>query len=279
MDSSNSSDRRVFFPAANGMPALTDRFRGYRGGVIAMHRAMTRFALEPLDLVASGLLVVGLSFGWIALLPWLCRMWAYLLGTGMRMLAANATLGLTEHHVTSYVYFAIPYPRMEGITPDARMWWSTAAIVGLLYATSCLFSKKFTPLTYLLRAVLFIQVTALLYFLFFAANFPHSPDSYMEGLVTYQIALISAVPILFGLTYYIFKFGFIKKITLTVLTMAHLSLFLPLQILLQAIVLQKSVLFMPVLYIVFGLPLDIFIILAFYSWGMNWASDLNVKRG
>jgi hypothetical protein len=61
--------------------------------------------------------------------------------------------------------------------------------------------------------------------------------------------------------------------------MAHLSLFLPLQILLQAIVLQKSVLFMPMLYIVFGLPLDIFMILAFYSWGMNWTRDPNVKRG
>jgi hypothetical protein len=142
-----------------------------------------------------------------------------------------------------------------------------------------LFSKKFTPVTYLLRAVLLIQITALVYFLFFAASFPHSPDSYMEGLVTYQIALISAVPILFGLTYYVFKFGLIKKIALTVLTMAHLSLFLPLQILLQAIVLQKSVLFMPMLYIVFGLPLDIFMILAFYSWGMNWTRDPNVKRG
>jgi hypothetical protein len=279
LDSSNSSDRRVFFPPAHGMPASTDRFRGYRGGVITMHRALTRFVLEPIDLVASGLLVLGLSFAWIVSLPWLCRMWAYLLGAGMRILAANATLGLTEHHVTSYVRFAIPYPRMEGIAPDGQMWWSTATVVGLLYAASYLFSKKFTPVTYLLRAVLLIQITALVYFLFFAASFPHSPDSYMEGLVTYQIALISAVPMLFGLTYYVFKFGLIKKIALTVLTMAHLSLFLPLQILLQAIVLQKSVLFMPMLYIVFGLPLDIFMILAFYSWGMNWTRDPNVKRG
>jgi hypothetical protein len=279
LDSSNSSDRRVFAPAASAMPALTDRFRGYRGGVITMHRALTRFVLEPVDLVKSALLVLLLSFGWIVSLPWLCQMWAYLIGGGMKILAANTTLGLTEHHITPYIRFAIPYPRMEAIAPDAWMWWSTVAVVGLLYGASHFFSKKFTPATYLLRAVLFIQITALVYFLFFAASFPHSPDSYMEGLVTYQIALISAVPVLFGLTYYIFKFGLLRKIALTLLTMIHLSLFLPLQILLQAIVLQKSVLFMPMLYIVFGLPLDIFIILAFYAWGMNWASDLNVKSG
>jgi len=34
--------------------------------------------------------------------------------------------------------------------------------------------------------------------------------------------------------------------------------------------LQKTVLFMPVLYIIFGMPLNILIIIAFYSWGMTW---------
>jgi hypothetical protein len=52
--------------------------------------------------------------------------------------------------------------------------------------------------------------------------------------------------------------------------MAHLALFLPLQVLLQALFLQKTVLFMPVLYIIFGMPVNILIIMAFYSYGMTW---------
>ena len=59
---------------------------------------------------------------------------------------------------------------------------------------------------------------------------------------------------------------------LTVVAMTHLTLFLPLLILLQAMVLQKSVLFMPLLYIVFGLPVEVLMIIAFYSWGMSWPS-------
>ena len=51
-------------------------------------------------------------------------------------------------------------------------------------------------------------------------------------------------------------------------------MFLPLQILLQAAVLHTSILFMPVLYIVFGLPVDVLIILAFYSWGMSWPAKI-----
>jgi hypothetical protein len=248
------------------------RFRGHRGGVITMHRALTRFVLEPLDLITAALLVLLLSFAWILSLPWLCRMWGYALANGMRILALRTELGLTEHHITPYIRFVIPFPKTEGIAPDAGTWWSTTAVVGLIYAASYFFPKKWTPVTYLLRAVLFIQATALLYFLLAAARFPHSPDSYLEGIVSYRIALISAVPLLFGLTYYIFKFSLFQKIALTVLTMSYLSLFLPLQILLQAMILQKSVLFMPVLYIVFGLPVDIILILAFYSWGMSWPS-------
>jgi hypothetical protein len=70
-----------------------------------------------------------------------------------------------------------------------------------------------------------------LYFDLLPARFPRTPDSYMQ---------------------------------------AHLALFLPLQVLLQALFLQKTVLFMPVLYIIFGMPVNILIIIALYSWGMTW---------
>jgi hypothetical protein len=275
LDSSKNSDGRAFSAAGKYAPTFADRsrFRGHRGGVIAMHRALTRFVLEPLDLITSSLLVLLFSFTWIVSLPWLCRTWGYVLKNGMKMLALHTELGLAEHHITPYIRFVIPFPRMDGIAPDAWTWWSSAAAVCLLYAASYLFPKRLTPVTYLLRAVLLIQTTALLYFLLIPARFPHTPDSYMEGLVSYRIALISAVPALFGLTYYIFKFGLLRKIALTALTMCYLSLFLPVEILLQAMVLEKSVLFMPMLYIVFGLPVDILIVLAFYSWGMSWPSD------
>jgi hypothetical protein len=273
LDSSKSFDHRPLPAAAKQPPRFADRsrFRGYRGGVIAMHRALARFVLEPLDLVTAALLVLVFTFVWIASLPWLCRFWQSVLQIGMRMLAIHTQLGLTEHEITPYIRFAVPFPRMEAFLPDAQTWWSSAVVVIVLFAASFLFSKKFMPVMYLLRAVLFIHVTALAFFLFLPARFSHSPDSYMEGLTGYAIALIGFVPALFGLTYYIFDFGIARKALLTIITMIHLSLFVPLQILLQAIVLQKSVLFMPVLFIVFGLPVNVLIILAFYSWGMSWS--------
>jgi len=271
LGSSKSFDRRAL-PGDSSRFTERSRFRGHRGGVITMHRALTRFVLEPSDLITAGLLVVLFTFAWILSLPWLCRMWRYVFTEGIRLLALGSAVGVREHFATPYIRFLVPYPRMEGISPDAETWWITAAVVGVGFAATFFLPKKFTPVTYLLRAVLFIQVTALVYFAWIPAKFPHTPDSYMEGMVTYGIALISIVPTLFGLTYYIFRFRLIRKAALTAMTMAHLAVFFPLQILAQAVLLEKSVLFMPVLYIVFGLPVDVMIILAFYSWGMSWPS-------
>ena len=276
LGSLKSSNRGATPADATEAPRFADRsrFLGYRGGVINMHRALTRYVLGPLDMLTSALMVLLFSFIWLVSLPWLCRMWRFALHQGLIMLALRSDLGLREHQITSLIRFTIPFPRMEGSVPDARTWWITAAVVVAIWAASYFFSPRFTPVTYMLRAVLFIQVTSLAFFFWAPARFPHTPDSYMEGIVSYTIALISFVPILFGLTYYIFDFGLIRKTLLTALTMSHLSLFLPLQILLQAFVLHISILFMPVLYIVFGLPVDVLIILAFYSWGMSWPAKI-----
>ena len=142
------------------------------------------------------------------------------------------------------------------------------AVTTLIFVATFFISKRLIPVIYLLRAVLLVQVIALLYFALIPARFPHTPDSYLAGFVTSGIGLISLVPLIFGLTYYIFDFGLPKKALLTSITMAHLALFLPFQCLLQALVLQKTVLFMPVLYIVFGMPVDVMLVIGFYSWGM-----------
>jgi hypothetical protein len=251
---------------------LTDpvRTRGHRGGVIPMHRAFAHFRLGPMNLITAVFLFVLFSSIWLMLLPEVCHFWNRVLALGIRVLPLRADLGLAEHHLTPVINFGIPYLRMEPVPPSAQTWWLTCALTLVLFAASILLPSRLIPVTYLLRGILLVPVTALVYFALLPARFPHTPDNYMEGLMSAGIALISTVPLLFGLTYYIFDFGLLKKAFLTAITMTHLALFLPLQILLQALLLQKTVLFMPVLYIIFGIPINILIIIAFYSWGMTW---------
>jgi hypothetical protein len=272
LDSSGSFERREV--AAIGPDALkstdTVRTRGHRGGVIPMHRALAHFRLGPMNLITAIFLFVFFLSVWLLLLPRVCHFWNRVLTFGIHVLPVRAEIGLAEHHLTRFIRFDIPYLRMEPVPPSAEVWWLTLAVTLALFAATFVLPSRLIPIIYLLRGILLVPATALLYFALLPARFPHTPDSYMQGLVTAGIALISIVPLLFGLTYYIFDFGLLKKALLTAVTMVHLALFLPLQVLLQALLLQKTVLFMPVLYIIFGMPLNILIIIAFYSWGMTW---------
>ncbi len=238
-----------------------------------MHRSMATFTLEPPNIILSLLLVLLCSSVWLACLPWVCRCWLYVFQGWFKFSGLNMEVGLRQHHLTPLLPFVVPYPHLQDVGPDARTWWITAVVVLVLFLASLLLPKKLIPLAYLLRGLLFVQASALLYFALTPGQFPHTPDSYLESLMNSGLALISFVPVVFGLTYYIFNFGLIRKTLLTALTMIHLSLFFPLQVLLQAIILQKTVLFMPLLYIVFGMPLDVTIIIAFYSWGMSWPAQ------
>ena len=272
LDSSAIFERHEKTETRLKVPKVADPVpaRGHRGGVIPMHRALTHFRLGPMNLVIAISLFVFFTAIWLALLPKVCQFWNRVLALGISLLPLRANLGLAQHHLTPFLRFDIPFLRMEIMLPSSQTWWLTCAATAALFAATFFLPSKMIPVIYLLRGILLVPATSLLYFAFLPARFPHTPDSYMEGLVTAGIALISTVPLLFGLTYYIFDFGLMKKAFLTAITMIHLALFLPLQVLVQALFLQKTVLFMPVLYIIFGMPINILIIIAFYSWGMTW---------
>jgi hypothetical protein len=272
LDSLKTSDHP---PTAAGKTASArlvepTRDRGHRGGIIIMHRAMAHFSLKPMNLAAAISLLLFFSGIWLVWLPRTCEFWTRIFQTGIRYLPLHANLYLLPRHLTSHLTLQIPYLSMEPVPPNHFIWWLTCGVTVALFAVTYLFSDRWVPVVYLIRAVLLVQLTALAYFALFPAAFPHSPASYMGGLSTSGLVLISIVPSLYGLTYYIFDFGLPKKAFLTIITMLHLTVFLPFQILLQGLVLQGSVLFMPILYIVFGVPLDVLIIIAFYSWGMSW---------
>ena len=258
--------------AGSGTRSTEDNlFRGHRGGVISMHRALTHFRLGPLNVLTSISLFLVFSSVWVVVLPALCRSWTHFLALSLRFLPLSGTLEVATHRFSNSYWLDIPYLRIYSVLPSFLTWSLTCGVTLLLFAATFLLPRPLVPILYLSRGILLVQATSLFYFALWPLHFPHAPDSYMEALVSSGIGLISVVPLLFALTYYIFDFGLWKKALLTALTMAHLTVFLPFQVVLQAVVLQTTVLFMPVLYIIFGMPVDVLLIIAWYSWGMTWS--------
>lgn len=207
---------------------------------------------------------------WILFLPSVCSFWKELFAVAKRLLPLQGELRIRLHHFGAGLVVPLPYFMFDPIMPSSRIWAATGVAVLVIFALTLFLSPNLIPIVYLVRCVLFVQASALVYFAVFPAQFPYAPGDYLDGLLMSGAALIAVVPLLFFLTYYIFPFSLVKKSLLTITTMAYLSMFLPFQVMLHAWLLEKSILFMPVLYLVLGMPLDILIIVAIYAWGMTW---------
>jgi hypothetical protein len=109
--------------------------------------------------------------------------------------------------------------------------------------------------------------------------FPYDGPGYVHSMLLASLALMTILPVMLALIYYVFDFSILRKAWLTLLVLAHLALFCPLQYLAHAVVLHHgSRLTMPLLFLALGLPLDVMILVAFYGWGMSWKSRIRESR-
>jgi hypothetical protein len=262
--------------AARHIEAL--RHRGWRGERIAPHRAFARLHLRLTDAVTNAMLALTLSCLWLAILPAVGRFWGLIFNYWTHALGFKSVVMMAPQHWGRYIHFSLPYVNMAAGPPDAYTWWITAVLTLLIFAVTYGISEENLPWIYLLRFLALIHGTALVYFVFAAARFPHDLSSYTVGMLYFGSILIALVPPILGFTYFLFDFSLLKKIGLAVLAGGYLALFLPFQYMLHVYVLHRSILFMPVLYFAFGPFVDVLVFVSLYSWGMSWKPEGKLTR-
>lgn len=260
----------VSSPLGNLLPDM--RRRGVRGGIIPKHRALINYKISPaiflFNILVLPLLLVGAM---LLLLNPLFAAWNVFFESMRGALDLPGAVAVKTYEVLGPVSFSIPYLTTGAQWPDGNTWWISTVVTAALLLVSFFLPNRFLPLAYFLRAIVGIQATALVYFSVSGGPFPYQLPEYMAGLLAAGCALLVITPMLFGLTFYIFNIPWRKKLLLTVLALAHLALLLPMQALLHAYIIHyASLMMMPVLFFIFGLLLDILVLMAFYSWGMSW---------
>jgi YaiO family outer membrane protein len=116
-----------------------------------------------------------------------------------------------------------------------------------------------------------LQASSQFVFRMFPGSFPHDIASLTVVLFAAGFFLIGLVPWIYGLTFFVLDFSLSRKLLLTLLTMAHLFVFLPLQYCAHAYIIHRfSLLWMPMLFWTFGLAVDVALVIAFYSWAVSW---------
>lgn len=259
------------------------RRQGYGGGFIPKHRALLTLPVHPADLVLGVGLAILLFALWLFGLPAVTYLWTVLLEYGLSTLSLPGDVELVRYSAMDIYEFDFPHVDVASGVPDFATWWVTTVGTVLIFAGSFFLPKNEAPLIYLIRFIAIIQGCSQAYFFFTPETFPYSLSGYIAGIMLAGLALITLIPLLLGLTYNIFYFGVWKKLLLAVMIMGHLIVLVPLQFMTQAYILHhSSLMFMPVLFVIFGLPLDIMVFIALYAWGMTWKqyqySDLRGRR-
>ncbi len=249
------------------------RQRGWRGGLITPHRAFVRLHIGPRKIAESLTLALAGTAFWIAALPAVGRFWGRIFTFWGTHLALKSEVILVPQGWGSHIHFALPCFTLAAGPASGTAWWITTGATILAFGASFLLSQEALPWIYLLRGFCLLQATALGYFALASARFPHDLPGYTVSMLVFSCILIGLIPVLYGFTFYLLNFNLAQKIFLTFVTMAHLVLFVPQQYILHVYLLRGSVLFMPVLYFVFGPFLDILAFVGFYSWGMSWKAS------
>ena len=254
----------------------TRNLQGPRG----LHRAMYRLALNwrtRLLVVLMPLLFNALLFYMIG--P-LIEFWRAVLTFGVARLDFGAKVVMIPFDLRIYDLW-IPTVAFQGTAPSHLNLWTTTMICIMAYLLTYLIPRnRFMPLLYIARAIILIQATAILYFVFVPVPFPQIPEEYMANNLFMGIMLLALIPWILGATFYIFDFPILRKIFFTLIILAFFVVALPIQYLWHVdLVALGSLLFMPVLYLVFGLFIDSMAFIALYSYGMTRRGERGEQGG
>ena len=245
------------------------RFRGHRGGIITRHRSLV---IEPRTrgkVLSSVTILIGVLVVWALLFNWVTVAWAAILGFWQAVFGMGGYALRLEYELG----LKFPYLGFPSALPGPGLWILGALLTAGLFIGSLFVPRRYLPISTGLRVVAFFQAGAQVFFAFWPEAFPYGGAGYVHGMLIAALMFITLIPLLLAFTYYVFDMGWRRKLGLTLIAMLHQVVFVPLQFMAHAVIIYHlSVLFLPLLFFVFGLPLNVLIFIAFYGWGASWRS-------
>lgn len=236
-----------------------------------LHRALIHFTLDSRQLAEMlGIALACTALGVLAL-PAIAGLWTFLFTFWMDAMDLGGTVSTKEIALPLGASVALPQLHLSATAPNDAVWFTVASLCVATFVGTLRLPDRWLPVSYLLRALVIIQISALVYFRLAPLDFPYTLTSYLDGMLASGLLLVGIVPLLLLLTYYLFDHSILQKLGLTLLAMTFLAIFIPLQYLVHAAIIHAgSLLFMPILFFAFGIPPQILALIALYSWAMTW---------
>lgn len=256
------------------------RYTNAKGAIIPMHHAFKTLRFGTMSKLSVLFLPVVMCILVWTNTDFVANVWTHILSYWTSGLYENGTIAFQQMQIVGKTV-NIPHPVLEAALPSSFAVWASLIISAVLFFISLFLPQSIMPFTYLLRAGLLVQISASIYFMLTPDYFPYTVESYMVSALTMGLYLMFLVPLVLTAVFYIFDFPILWKAFITLITLAFMVVAIPHQYLLHVYIIHAgSLLFMPVLYFLFGILLDVLMFIAFYSYGMSYKrkSDKNLGR-
>lgn len=247
------------------------RHQGVRGGVIRPHRSMAGLHWTAWRFLSSLLLALGGLALLLVALPWIGDLWQFLFAR-VRDGLGGLDIPLTAQPLALPGGLGITLPSFEVVTPQpgAAALWAAGIACGVVFLASFLLPERLTPASYFLRLLATLQATAVAFFALSPEPFPYRQQDHVFLLLTAGLVVMALVPLVLGLTLHVFDIAFWKKALLTLVVMGHLAVFIPLKAMVHVwLIMNGTAVVMPVLFLIFGLLMDVMVFVSFYGWVLS----------
>lgn len=255
----------------SGTVSHTDRGYARRATTyLHLHRGIAReeATSHPLAMLLLGLVLCA---AWVAILPWAGEGWVWVLDLLRDPLGMAERTAAVHYVVGGRTVLVLPESVIGGPQPSTLTVIANAIGIVVLLVVSVLISKEKAPLIYFLRMIALLHGMSVLYHALPGRELPYTVGGYVTGLLAAGVTVIGLVPIVLAMTHWLFDFGLGRKLGLAVGVMAYLYVLIPFKYALHAIILHVGgMIYLPILFILFGLPIEVLVFIALFGWGMSW---------
>lgn len=151
--------------------------------------------------------------------------------------------------------------------PSGLLLLATAAGAAMLWLLAGTWREVRHPLRVIVRSLCLVQTIACAFFFLAPARFPYGLSQHLNTLLMLEGEFMVAIPLMLGIGWGVLRLPWRLKLLAPAVVVLYFALLLPHQVVLHAWVLtQASVLFMPMLFLCFGLLLDSWLFIALYAW-------------
>ncbi|NNE71372.1 MAG: DUF11 domain-containing protein, partial [Rhodothermales bacterium] len=234
------------------------------------HRGIRRTEARGnlVSMLVAGLLV---SIAWVLLLPFTGAVWVWILDVIREPLGLAESTTALHYVVGDRLAVILPKLDLPSFEPSTSHLIANGTVCLMLVVVSFLLPVRMAPTNYFLRAVAFIQGTAVAFFAIQPWDYPYTAGDYLTGLTGAGMTLIAIVPLILAATHWILDFAWWQKVGVTAACMGYLFFMIPIKYAMHGVILYfGGLLYMPILFILFGLPVEVFAFIAIFSWGMSW---------